>query len=97
MIASIADSHAAIWQRAIQPSRKTLDEAAARALLEIRLSARDLRRADVLARKAVAGKLSAREAVELENYRSVGAALEFLKSKARRSRLGLPSRRLGGN
>lgn len=75
----------AIWERAIQPSRKSLDVSAARAFLELRLSKRDLDRADVLASKAVTATLSDQEAEELESYRSVGTALEFLKSKARRS------------
>ncbi len=80
----------AIWERAIQPSRKLLDASAARALLELRLSKRDLDRADVLASKAAADTLSARDAEELESYRSVGTALEFLKSKARRSLAAKP-------
>ncbi len=75
----------AIWERAIQPSRKSLDASAARALLALRLSKRDLDRADVLAAKATNGTLSNQDAEELESYRSVGTALEFLKSKARRS------------
>jgi hypothetical protein len=75
----------AIWERAIQPARRSLDAPAARALLALKLSKRDLDRADVLAAKASKGKLTKAESEELENYRSVGAALEFLKSKARRS------------
>lgn len=86
MIASVHDSsHAAIWRRAITPAKKSLDAAAAKALLELKLSTKDLRRADLLAVRAAAGKLTAKEAVELENYRGVGAALEFLKAKARSS------------
>ena len=75
----------AIWERAIQPARKTLDAAAARGLLGIKLSKRDLERADALAARAASGKLTKAETAELESYRSVGTALEFLKSKARRS------------
>jgi hypothetical protein len=75
----------AIWERAIRPSGRSLDEGAAKGLLGFRLSRRDLDRADVLAAKAAKGKLSPAEAEELESYRSVSAALEFLKSKARRS------------
>ena len=81
-IASAASS-AAIWERAIQPSRRSLDRAAARAILNLKLSTRDLNRADVLADKACAGKLTDAEAMEIENYRSVSTALEFLKAKAR--------------
>lgn len=75
----------AIWERAIQPARRSLDSASARALLELKLSKRDLDRADALAARAAQGKISGDEATELESYRSVGTALEFLKSKARRS------------
>ena len=78
-------SNIAIWERAIQPARRTLDSASARALLELKLSRRDLNRADALAVSSSQGKLSDEEVTELENYRSVGTALEFLKSKARRS------------
>lgn len=75
----------AIWERAIQPSKRSLDEGAARALLAFRLSKRDLDRADMLASRAAKGKMSPAEAAELESYRTVSATLEFLKSKARRS------------
>ena len=78
-------SSIAIWERAIQPARRTLDADSARALLNLKLSKRDLDRADALAVRAAQGKLSDDEAAELESYRSVGTALEFLKSKARRS------------
>ena len=78
-------SSTAIWQRAIRPGKGTLDAASARAILEIKLSKRDLDRADALAEKSATAALSAEEVAELENYRSVGTALEFLKSKARRS------------
>ena len=78
-------SSIAIWERAIQPARRTLDADSARALLNLKLSKRDLDRADALALRAAQGKLSDDEAAELESYRSVGTALEFLKSKARRS------------
>lgn len=76
-------SSAAIWERTIQPTRHSLDRAAAKALLRFKLSARDLDRADVLAEKASTGKLTVEESAELENYRSVGTALEFMKAKAR--------------
>ena len=56
-------SSIAIWERVIQPSRKSLDEPAAKALLGFRLSKRDLDRADMLANKAASGDLSAAEAV----------------------------------
>lgn len=75
----------AIWERAIQPARKTLDADAARGLMGIKLSKRDLDRADALAARAAQGRLTKAEKEELESYRSVGTALELLKSKARRS------------
>jgi hypothetical protein len=78
-------SSISIWERAIQPARRSLDAASARALLQLKLSKRDLDRADALAMRAAQGKLTEGEAAELESYRSVGTALEFLKSKARRS------------
>lgn len=81
-------SSISIWERAIQPARRSLDVASARALLRLKLSKRDLDRADALAMRAAQGNLSEGEAEELESYRSVGTALEFLKSKARRSLAG---------
>jgi len=78
-------SSIAIWERTIQPARRTLDAASARALLGLKLSKRDLDRADALATRAAQGELTDAEVAELESYRSVGTALEFLKSKARSS------------
>jgi len=75
----------AIWRRAIEPQTGTLPPAEARAILRLKLAEADLDRADALAAKAKAGKLTRREEQQLENYLSVGSALEFLKSKARRS------------
>ena len=77
-------SSIAIWERAIQPARRTLDADSARALLNLKLRKRDLDRADALAMRAAKDEISGDEASELESYRSVGTALEFLKSKARR-------------
>ena len=88
MITSPPISTTAIWERAIQPTRRSLDADAARALLSIKLSKKDLDRADVLALHAAEGALSKTEAEELESYRSVATALEFLKSKARRCLAG---------
>jgi hypothetical protein len=80
---------AAIWRRAIEPEKGCLPPAEARAILRLKLAEPDLDRADALAAKARAGKLTRREDQELENYLSVSSTLEFLKSKARRS-LGNP-------
>lgn len=79
------NSPSAIWQRTIESKTSRLDPAAARALLRLKFSRADLQRADELAAKARAGTLSAAEERELEDYRAVGTALEFLKSKARLS------------
>lgn len=85
MISPPQISSTAIWERAIQPARRSLDAAAARALLTLKLSKRDLDRADALALQSRQGALAKSEEEELENYRSVATALEFLKSKARRT------------
>ena len=77
------NSASAIWQRTIESERSRLDPAAARVLLRLKLSQTDLQRADELAAKARADSLTAIEERELEDYRAVGTALEFLKSKAR--------------
>jgi len=77
------NSASAIWQRTIQSRTSRLEPAAARALLRLRFSRVDLDRADELAAKAGVGRLSAAEERELEDYRTVGTALEFIKSKAR--------------
>ena len=84
------NSASAIWQRTIGSKRSRLDPAAARVLLRLKFSQSDLQRADELAAKARADSLTALEERELEDYRAVGTALEFLKSKARLSlkRLG---------
>jgi hypothetical protein len=78
------NSASAIWERTIQPTR-TLPPAAARAFLRLKLSGADLKRVDELAAKARSGGLRQAEEQELEHYRAVGTALEFLKSKARLS------------
>lgn len=86
MEATVNDpSEVAVWKRAIVPESGEFNPAVARALLDLRLSAQDLDRADELAAKARQGTLTASEDRELESYLSVGSALEFLKSKARRS------------
>jgi hypothetical protein len=77
------NSASAIWERAVEPKKANLAPAVARALLGLRLSKTDLKRADELAAKARAGELAQQEERELEDYRTVATALEFLKSKAR--------------
>jgi hypothetical protein len=77
----------AIWKRTIEPEAGGLDAAEARALLRLKLSAQDLERADELAAKARAGRLTPAEEREFDDYLAVSSALEFLKSKARMSLL----------
>lgn len=77
------NSASAIWERTIESTPDRLNAAAARVLLQLHLSQLDLDRADELAAKARSGALSEDEERELEAYRAVGTALEFLKSKAR--------------
>jgi hypothetical protein len=77
------NSASAIWERTIEATKEKLDPAAARALLLMKLAKADLKRAETLAEKARAGSLTPAEERELDDYRSVGTALEFLKSKAR--------------
>jgi len=86
MSAVISESSAvAIWKRAIDPGNGTLPPAEARAMLRLKLAEADLDRADALAAKARAGRLTPEEDRQLNNYLSIGSVLEFLKSKARRS------------
>ena len=75
----------AIWKRAIRPEAGSFSPADAKAMLRLKLAQADLERADALAAKARAGKLSPKEEQQLDNYLAVGSVLEFLKSKARRS------------
>ena len=84
MSVAISDgSVVAIWKRAIQPEAGTFSPAEAKAMLRLKLAQADLDRADALAAKARAGKLSPQEEQQLDNYLAVGSVLEFLKSKAR--------------
>jgi hypothetical protein len=86
MSAAITEESAvAIWKRAIEPESGTLSPAEARAILRLKLAEADLDRADKLASKARAGRLTPREQQQLNNYLTIGSVLEFLKSKARRS------------
>ena len=74
-----------VWNRAIQPGKGNLDPQIARGLLDLRLSARDRKRATALAEKASEGALTESEQNEMEAIRSVGATLELLQAKARRA------------
>lgn len=80
---TIADAGIAIWQRAIQRRQKRLAPEVAQALLALSLSRHDLDRADELALKRCAGRISDSDAIELDAYRMVGTTIELLQSKAR--------------
>ncbi len=79
------NSSVAVWKRTIQPERGDLSPEEARVVLRLKLSAQDLDRADDLSAKARLGQTTPQEERELDDYLSVGSALEFLKSKARLS------------
>lgn len=83
MASSLEQTETAILARAIDPSHGNLSEAAARSILDIRLTPDDCRRRDELAAKAREGSLSPQELSELDNYRHVGRILEMMKAKAK--------------
>ena len=74
-----------IWRRTIRPEIGDLSPAAARELLQLRLSDSDAKRVEELSAKAKNGALTGQESIELETYMNVGRALEFIKFKARLS------------
>lgn len=78
-------SEASIWARIIAPEKNGLPPAAARALLKLRFSARDLAYMNELARKNQQGLLRDAEREELEAYVKVGDVLSLLHLKARKS------------
>ncbi len=80
-----AGSAVAIWKRAIEPEAGTLPPPEAKAMLGLRLAKADLDRADALAAKARAGRLTPQEHQALDTYLTIASVLEFLKSKARLS------------
>ncbi len=80
-----AENEAEVWSRAIAPEEGTLLPEAARALLQLKLSAADVERVSELSAKVREGALTPTETRELDNYLNVGRALELLKAKARES------------
>ena len=76
------NSPVAIWQRAVQFEGK-LSAAAARALLKVRFSQRDVERMNELAQTARAGGLTTEEQMDLDNYERLGCLLDVLHSQAR--------------
>ena len=81
----IAQSEAEIWSRTIEPESGSLSPEAARALLELNLSAADCERVNELSAKEQEGALTSAEGRELDNYLNVGRTLELMKAKARLS------------
>lgn len=78
-------TEAAIWTRIIEPEKNGLSPEAARSLLELRFSERDLSHMNELAQKNRQGLLSGAERQELEEYVKVGDVLALLHLKARKS------------
>ncbi len=78
-------SEMAILRRVVDPEQPFLTADAARALLRLEFSASDRARMNKLAAKNRAGRLTAAESDELDNYIRVGQTLGILQSKARRS------------
>jgi len=76
---------AGIWDRVIGADDHELSPDEARALLRWKFPDSDRQRVDELSEKARAGKLSADEQRELEEYLAIESALISLKSKARRA------------
>jgi hypothetical protein len=74
----------AIWNRILQPERKTLSLEAARYFLQLEFPEEDRQRMDELASKARDGSLTAAEEDEIRNYERVGNLLALLKSQARK-------------
>lgn len=79
------DHAGAILARIIEPEQGDLSEAAAKAILQFRLTEADRNRVNELAASARAGTLTEEERSELDDYERVTALIEFLQSKARRS------------
>ena len=76
---------AGIWDRVIGADDHALSSDEARALLRWKFADSDRQRVDKLSEKARAGKLSAAEQHELDEYLAIESALIGLKSRARRA------------
>ena len=76
---------AGIWDRVIGADDHALSPDEARALLRWKFADSDRQRVDKLSEKARAGKLSAAEQHELDEYLAIESALISLKSNARRA------------
>ncbi len=75
------NSEADIWLSTMLPEGAEVLGEKAEAVLRLRLSARDLARAEELGDKASAGQLSEAEADELDHYLTVGRSLEHMQAR----------------
>lgn len=82
----------AVWERVLIPAKENLSPEQARYFLGLRFPPRDVRRMNMLSKKAGGGTLTPREDEELENYIQVGHLLGILRSRARQV-LNKPDRR----
>lgn len=79
-----ARTEADVWLSILYPDEK-ISPPAARAILGFSFPTRDVSRMKELSAKARAGKLTAEEDAEMDNFERVGAILSTLKSKARQA------------
>ncbi|HQU46377.1 MAG: hypothetical protein B7Z74_02435 [Deltaproteobacteria bacterium 21-66-5] len=84
-VAPSSISEMAILRRVVDPESPYFSFEAARDILRLDFSKRDLRRMNQLAAKNRAGKITAAEEEELNNFIRVGQTLGILQSKARRT------------
>lgn len=77
------NTEADIWLRTMLPEEEEVLSEKAETILRLRLSGRDLARAEELGHKANAGLLTEAETNELDHYLTVGRALELMQAKAR--------------
>jgi hypothetical protein len=76
-------TEADILAEVIASARSALPPELARTLIELRFSAKQLKRMGDLADKNNAGTITGPERAEMENYARVGTFLSLLQSKAR--------------
>jgi hypothetical protein len=76
-------SEMAILRRVVDRKHTTLSPEAARAILRLDFDETDRKRMNQLAARNRAGRLTAAEEKELDNFIHVGQVLGILKSKAR--------------
>jgi hypothetical protein len=74
-----------IWSRILRPERDDLSPEAARSLLKLDFEEEDRTRMRELAAKNRSGALTAAEEAELDSYCRVGALLDLMHAKARRT------------